>query len=182
MASTLRPLLLACLVLASVGGVEAQIPEGVEGSFRPHPQAQEAISRLLSPYCPGFMLEVCPAAESIALRDSIQALAIQGAASDELVEWVLANHGREHLAVPPRSGWGLWAWLLPPLALLIGAAGVSLALRRLVPARGAVHAEDLDVRALRPDAGADREAELASADAVRLREAIRELELSEDPL
>ena len=97
-----------------------QIPEGMEGPFQPHPEGAEAISRLYSPYCPGFMLEVCTAQQSALLRDSIHALAYEGWASDELVDWMLANHGEEYLAEPEGQGRGLLAWIFPPAALLAG--------------------------------------------------------------
>ena len=83
-------------------------------------EARRAISLLRSPYCPGFMLEVCPSAQAEALRDSIYDLAAQGMTSNELVEWMIANHGEEWRGLPQRSGIGLWAWIIPPLALLLG--------------------------------------------------------------
>jgi len=85
-------------------------------------EAEEAIGQLRSPYCPGFMLETCTSPQAYALRDSIYDLAAQGATSEELVEWMLANHGEEWRAVPPRTGAGLLAWLMPPLAVLVAGA------------------------------------------------------------
>ncbi len=172
--------LLALVVLGGlfVGPAAAQIPAGVEGSYEPHPEARRAISQLLSPYCPGFMLEVCPSSEAQALRDSIHARALEGGSRDELVEWMLAQYGEEYRAVPQSRGSGLFAWILPPLALLLGAFGVVMALRRFRPAEEEAlpHvAVGLDGSAA-PDAGVSPEVE------ARLREAIRELELSEDPL
>ncbi len=166
-------LLLSLLLLAD--GLHGQIPEGMEGSaFRPHPEAERAISQLYSPFCPGFMLEVCTAQASIALRDSIQYLAYQGMNSDQLVAWMLSNHGEQYRAVPLRSGSGLWAWLLPPLALGAGVFVVVLALQRLVRGRREDEATESAEPALagRAVSGEDEE---------RLRNAIREIELSEDP-
>lgn len=96
-----------------------------------HPEAGEAISRLRSPYCPGFMLEVCPSSEAEALRDSIQMFAEEGLGADSLVEWMIASHGEEYRAFPQRSGAGLLAWAAPPVALLVGLGLVVIALRRL---------------------------------------------------
>ncbi len=168
----LRSILIAALLVAAPLG--AQIPEGVEGTFRPHPEADKAISRLLSPFCPGFMLSQCPAAESLALRDSIQALALAGWNADALEAWMLGNHGQEYRAVPQRSGAGLLAWFLPPLALLVGAGLVGVVLRRLRPG-GASEPEAVPAAAGPADPlDADTEE--------RLREAIRDLEFSEDPV
>ena len=96
-----------------------------------HPAAGEAISRLRSPYCPGFMLEVCPSRDAKALRDSIQMLAETGLNADSLVEWMIASHGEEYRAFPKGSGAGLLAWVAPPVALVVGLGLVVLALRRL---------------------------------------------------
>jgi cytochrome c-type biogenesis protein CcmH/NrfF len=66
------------------------------------------------------MLETCTSSQAAALRDSIYDLAEQGMPSDEIVEWMIGNHGEEWRAVPMRSGAGLWAWIVPPLVLLAG--------------------------------------------------------------
>jgi cytochrome c-type biogenesis protein CcmH/NrfF len=161
------------LVLSLTAGVlQGQIPEGVEGTYQPHPEAEKAIGQLLSPFCPGLMLEQCPAQESRALRDSIHALAIDGWTSGELIGWMLSRHGENYRAVPQRSGWGVWAWILPPAALLSGFGGVLLLIRAL---RGTPEDEDEAQGATAGAAGPSPEEE------ARLREAIRELELAEDP-
>lgn len=159
----------------------AQIPEGVEGTYVPHPEAEEATSRLLSPFCPGLMLEQCPAEQSRILRDSIQLLALQGMSAREIEEWMLANHGEEYRAVPRSRGSGLAAWAFPPLVLLIGIGSVVFVLRRVLPATvGGVAADEIGDEG--DDDGGDPAADVLSADEERrLREAIREIELAEDP-
>jgi cytochrome c-type biogenesis protein CcmH len=92
--------------------------------------AERAIGQVRSPYCPGLMLEVCPSPEAGALRDSIRDLASQGVQEADLIEWVIARHGEEWRAVPRRSGRGIFAWLMPPLFLLLGAGFIVARLRR----------------------------------------------------
>lgn len=166
----LKSLLLLCFAAAPA---IAQIPEGVEGTYEPHPEAQKAISQLYSPYCPGLMLEQCPAEPSRILRDSIHALAVQGWTANELVGWMLGNHGEEYRAVPQRSGSGLWAWVLPPGALLAGFGLVVFVVRRLRRPEGDVEGTDGSSAAGAGDPSPE--------DEERLRAALRELELSEDP-
>ena len=96
-----------------------------------HPEASEAISKLRSPFCPGFMLEVCPSRDADELRDSLQAGALAGLSADSLVEWMVAAYGEEYRAFPEPSGSGLLAWVVPPVALLLGLGLVVIALRRL---------------------------------------------------
>lgn len=164
---TLVVVLILSLPTVALSG---QIPEGMEGAFRPHPEADKAISELRSPFCP-TMLGVCPAAQSVALRDSIQALAYEGWTSDELVEWMLGNYGEVYRAFPQRSGWGMWAWLLPPLGLLFGVGAVVLVLRRSGAGRKDGEEEE----------GSAEVPALTGEEEDRLRTAIRDLEMSEDP-
>ncbi len=172
----MRTLLLLAALLVVCTPLGAQIPEGVDGVFRPHPEAERAISRLYSPYCPGLMLETCPAMESQILRDSIQALALEGWSAADLEEWMLGNHGEKYRAVPIRAGRGLLAWLLPPFALLMGFLGVVLALRRFVPTR-----DEEGERSTADQEGTGADPVSPEVDA-RLREAIRDLEWAEDPV
>ena len=76
-----------------------------------------------------MMLEVCPSPQAKLLRDSLQMLAWEGTSSDSLVEWMLGSYGEEYRAVPQAEGSGLWAWIMPPLALLGGLIIVAMALQ-----------------------------------------------------
>ena len=168
----MRQTLIALLLVGLTANLAyGQIPEGMEGTYEPHPEAEKAIGQLLSPYCPGLMLEQCPAEESRALRDSIHALAVQGWTAGEIRGWMLENHGEEWKAVPDRSGSGLWAWLLPPLALLAGLGLVLTVARRW--SDGSVSAAQ--------EMAAPVEDGPSPEEETRLRNALRELELSEDP-
>jgi len=122
----------------------AAAQDSAAGSARTlHPEAEEAISRVRSPFCPGLMLEVCPSASAQALRDSLDAQAEAGLPSDSLVEMVIASYGEEYRAVPKASGAGLLAWVMPPVALVVGLGLVALALRRLRAPTGSPSAADL---------------------------------------
>jgi cytochrome c-type biogenesis protein CcmH/NrfF len=156
-------LLLALAVLLAAGALLA-LPSAAaaqEIGYRPQPEsdaARRAIGQLRSPYCPGLMLEVCPSANAEMLRDSIRMLANQGTPPDEIVEWMIANHGEEWRAAPKRSGLGLWAWILPPLVLLLGAGVVGHRIRLL--RRGAVTG---DASPLSPEEQAELDGQLAAA-------------------
>jgi len=87
--------------------------------------AMEAIGQIRSPYCPGLMLEVCPSQQAEFLRDSIRTMAAEGQSAGRIVERVVAAHGEQYRALPKRSGAGMWAWVMPPLVLLVGLALVA---------------------------------------------------------
>ena len=141
--------------------------EALRGPLEPHPAADEAIARLKSPYCPGLMLEVCTSYTGALLRDSIQAMAREGWTTDELVDWVVANHGEQYLAYPDVSGTGLLAWLVPPAAILLGVLVVVGALRYM--RRSAPPVETANT-------------ELSEEEEDRLREALRDMDSAEEPV
>jgi cytochrome c-type biogenesis protein CcmH/NrfF len=89
------------------------------------------MTRLRSPITPSHTLDMCPAEEANALRDSIRVAALNGMSADRIVEDVIARHGEQVRLIPKRSGFGLAAWLLTPLALIVGGALVALRLRTL---------------------------------------------------
>ncbi len=113
------------------------------------------------------MLQVCSSYSGAALRDSIQAMAREGWTTDELVDWVLANHGEEYLAYPAVSGTGLIAWLVPPAAILLGILVVVAALRYM--RRNAPPEETVN-------------ADLSEEEEDRLREALRDMDSAEEPV
>lgn len=146
--------------LALVLWVGAWSPlEAQEVQALPDPVAREAISKIRSPFCPGLMLEVCPTTTAAALRDSIADMAITGISADSLVELVIARHGEEYRAFPKRSGTGLLAWMMPPLALIMGLGLVVIALRRM-----------------KEPEGLSSEGSLSEAERSRLDDALAELE------
>lgn len=163
-------LLTLCAFVGAASSAAAQaqteVPPDGDGPRQRHPEAAEAIDELWSPYCPGLMLEVCPSPGGAALRDSIQTRAEEGMSSEELVDWVLANHGEEYRALPERSGTALLAWLAPPIAVLFGLAVVVLVLRRM--------------RARAPIVAFDELDDPTEEEEDRLREALRELDEEEE--
>ena len=109
----------------------AQETDSSEDPLQRHPEGDAAIGQLKSPFCPGLMLEVCSHPDSKVLRDSLQAMAHDGATSDSLVSWMLGTYGEKYRAVPQARGSGLWAWMMPPLVLALGLLLVVIVLRRL---------------------------------------------------
>jgi cytochrome c-type biogenesis protein CcmH len=162
----LRLLLVVAVVLGIPGPVLGQ--EGArEQVTRSEDTAERAIGQIRSPYCPGLMLEVCPSPEAGALRDSIRDLAREGKSERELVEWMIAGHGEEWRAVPKRSGRGIFAWVIPPLFLLVGAGVVAARLRR-------------DQRAAGEAAPVYPETDLSEDDRARLAAAMQQMEDDEE--
>jgi cytochrome c-type biogenesis protein CcmH/NrfF len=151
----------AVALMFVVGTGSAQVSED-----QARATADAAISRIRSPYCPGLMLEVCPSSQAEGLRDSIRVMAAQGQSAETIVEDVLARHGEEWRAVPKRSGAGLLAWLIMPLALVVGGLvlwGRVKVMRRQGPALAAASGP------------------MSDEERLRLAAALREFEQAEDP-
>ena len=160
--------LVVTILATQVLPIAAQIPgDGLDGPLERHPAADEAISRLKSPYCPGLMLEVCTSYTGALLRDSIQDLAREGLSTDELVEWMVARHGEEYLAYPRASGAGLLAWLVPPFAILLGLVAVVAVLRYMRRSNPTTERAHTD---------------LSSEEEDRLREAMKDMDSAEEPV
>ena len=117
--------LLLVLAAPAQAQVQPQLPPEVEAVVH------ETLVSLRSPVTPSHTLDMCPAAEAIALRDTVRMAALQGQSADQIVEGVVARYGERMRTLPRRDGFGLWAWLAPPLVLLLGAFAVFFAIRRM---------------------------------------------------
>ena len=166
-----RPALLLALVGAAgapaptAAQAQNERPPATKGPLEWHPEALKAIDELKSPYCPGFMLEVCPSPAAASLRDTIQTMAEEGLTSDSIVEQLIARYGEEWRALPKTRGEALLAWVVPPLALTLGVMGVVVVLKGM----------------RRPRAG-PAPAEVSEEERSRLDAALRDLEAEEETL
>jgi len=156
--------LLAVAALPVTAQSQYELPRGDGEPYRAHPEAVKAVNMLKSPYCP-TMLEVCPSPAGAALRDSIADLAEQGRDADWIVEWMIARHGEEYRAVPPKTAGGFVAWTMPAFGAVMLLLGTIWLLQRM---RGT------------PVERAAAETTVSQADQDRLRAAMRELDAEEE--
>jgi cytochrome c-type biogenesis protein CcmH/NrfF len=163
---TSRTLAVLPLLLVSATAVSGQKPPASGEAISVHPEARTAIDHLWSPYCPGMMLDVCTSSGGAMMRDSIQRMADGGMSAEAIVESMLAEYGEQWRAQPLRSGTGLWAWLLPPIVIVVGLGAVALVLAR----RRGITQRLTEAPKVAPD------------DQARLREALKELEELEEPV
>lgn len=90
--------------------------------------------QLRCPYCNGESIADAPSSIARDLQDFIAEEVARGASDSEIIDFFVATYGEQVLLDPPLSGWGLWLWLLPLLAL---GAGTVLIVNRLRGARSA---------------------------------------------
>jgi cytochrome c-type biogenesis protein CcmH/NrfF len=82
--------------------------------------AVELERELMSPYCPGRSLVECPSPQATELRMWIHAQEQAGVAREEVEARLTAEFGDTLRHAPRAEGWGVWAYLMPGLALLAG--------------------------------------------------------------
>lgn len=87
----------------------------------PQDVANQVSAEIMSPFCPGVTLHDCPSDSAVALRDRITEMAQRGMSRGEIMAELEREYGPTISAVPDRSGSGLLAWLLPAVALGVGA-------------------------------------------------------------
>lgn len=107
-------------------------------------RAQGIYSGVMCPQCAGQTIDESNAPIAEAMRTAIKAQLRNGASDDAIVDSLVQSYGEGILASPPTRGFSLLAWLVPPLALLLGAAIVLLTIRnmRVRPVAGSVATGD----------------------------------------
>jgi cytochrome c-type biogenesis protein CcmH len=114
------PLLLALALLLGVGAASAA----------ERPWSEELERNLMSPYCPGRSLTECPSPQATELRLWIQAQERAGVSREQVEARLFQEFGDTLRHGPRAQGWGLWAYLVPAVALAAGGALVFVFLRR----------------------------------------------------
>ena len=85
----------------------------------------------MCPQCAGQTIDESNAPIAEAMREAIRTQLRGGATDDVIMDSLVQSYGEGILASPPTRGFSLLAWLVPPLALLLGGAAVALAIRNM---------------------------------------------------
>jgi len=97
----------------------------------PAPDRINDIAKKLScPTCSGINLADCRTQTCVQWREQIGDLAAQGYTDQEVLDYFAARYGDQVLQEPPRRGFALALWVLPVIALLVGAGWLGYILRR----------------------------------------------------
>ncbi|MEE2657301.1 MAG: cytochrome c-type biogenesis protein CcmH [Candidatus Latescibacterota bacterium] len=115
------------LVLALSSGVQAQ---SGYGRTETDVAAGGLFTSLMSPYCPGSLLNECPSNQAAVLRDSIRTWLVSGRSSEQIRDHLVATFGQEILASPPYEGAGVFAWWGPIVIAILGLAAAGWCLYR----------------------------------------------------
>lgn len=112
-------LLVALAALVAAGGVVAATP----------PNAADLEAELVCPVCE-TTLDQSNAPVALRMKAFIRTRIAAGDSEEEIKNALVAEFGEGVLAEPPGGGFGLLAWLLPLVALAVGAIAVALLVRR----------------------------------------------------
>jgi cytochrome c-type biogenesis protein CcmH len=96
----------------------------------PTARATRLAHSLACPVCEGQSVADSNAPESRAIREKINVLIAQHQSDGEIRAYFVGKYGERILLAPNNQGIGLLAWAIPAIALLVGAVGIALALRR----------------------------------------------------
>ncbi|RIL03507.1 MAG: hypothetical protein DCC75_12875 [Proteobacteria bacterium] len=111
--------LIAALSISLVFALSANLA-AEEQALSSEQAANEIFSELLSPFCPGRALGDCPSTKATELKEDVRTMLKDGQTKEQVLAELFERFGDEISALPPASGFGLWAWLAPGIFLLIG--------------------------------------------------------------
>ena len=111
------------VVLLAVAGAIA-VPTAA--ASEQHPTVRELEGELMCPTCEGQTLEQSNAPVADRMRAFIRERIRLGDTKSEIKQELEEQFGPSVLAVPPKRGFGLLAWLLPLAGLAIGAVALAV--------------------------------------------------------
>ncbi|MEP7223550.1 MAG: cytochrome c-type biogenesis protein, partial [Actinomycetota bacterium] len=101
---------------------------GVTAAAAGPPSAADLEAELVCPVCE-TTLDQSNAPIAQRMKAFIRVRIAAGDSEQEIKDALVDEFGPAVLATPPKSGFGLLAWLLPPVALAVGAIAVGLLIR-----------------------------------------------------
>ena len=98
-------------------------------------QVYAIAGELMCPVCAGQTVAESNSALAGQMRDLIRVRVQQGQTREQIIAYFVGQFGEGVLAAPPRRGSGLWLWLAPPGALVVGLLVLNRYIRRSRPAQ-----------------------------------------------
>jgi len=118
------------LVLPTFLGALLVLPAAAQTSEPTDDQVNAVAKNLYCPVCENVPLDVCPTQACAQWRALIRQMLAEGRTEEEIQQYFVEQYGARVLAAPPAVGLNWLAYVVPPLAFLVGAYVVLRALRR----------------------------------------------------
>ena len=137
---------LAIFAFAAPGGFAAPASD-------PDAVYTDLVNSIMSPVCPGKILQACPSAEGAQLRELVRRKAEAGESREQIIRYFVEVYGPEVMPTPPAEGFYLTAWGLPFAGLLAGFCMVFVLVRAWSASAARKREEELSPVAGGPGAG-----------------------------
>ena len=113
--------------LLSVGTVAAQGdgPESISDD-----EVNAIAKQLFCPVCENTPLDVCETQACKQWRELIRLKLSEGTTEEEIKQYFVDNYGARVLSEPPREGFSLLVYFVPPIIILVGAVVLFRAFRQ----------------------------------------------------
>ena len=98
-------------------------------------RAHELNKTIMCPLCPGESIDQSQNPLSAQMRAVVAEKLADGWTDDQIREFFVERYGPSVLLEPPREGFGLTAWLVPPAAFALALVALLFALRRMSASR-----------------------------------------------
>ena len=130
---------LVLLISWTAGGVPGPPQaEAAAPSFDLEEKVREIASELRCVVCQNLSVADSPSELAKEMRNLVRELVQQGKSREEILAYFVSRYGEFVLLSPTKRGFNLLVWILPFLALIVGACGVYLVARRWSDRREAV--------------------------------------------
>ena len=94
---------------------------------------QKISETIMSPFCPGRTLSACPSGEAKNLRGKIVDWIDHGYSEQAVRNQLTMIYGKQVAGQPDFYGFGLMAWIVPGLFVLLGVLALAVYFKRLRP-------------------------------------------------
>lgn len=118
------PRALLALVMAAVLALSAPA-----SAATPQTSVNDVEDEVMCPIC-GTLLELAESPQAKRERVLVRRLIAEGKSKDEIKDALVAQYGRQVLALPGGSGFDLSAYLVPAIAFVVAVVALALGVRR----------------------------------------------------
>jgi cytochrome c-type biogenesis protein CcmH/NrfF len=118
--------LIAASALATIAALALASPALAAA---PQTTINDVEDEVMCPIC-GTLLELAESPQAQRERVLVKRLIAEGRSKDEIKDALVAEYGREALALPGGSGFDLTAYLVPAIGFVIAALALALGVRR----------------------------------------------------
>ena len=93
--------------------------------------AQGIDKGLMCPICPSETIDQSQVEIANQMQIMVREKLAQGESSDDIYQFFVDRYGLGILAEPPKSGFNLLIWVIPPIALLLGSVILTMVVRAM---------------------------------------------------